>query len=149
MGVRVDPEGVIMGHSPNRGPMGTPDQEPDTGHSSSDRRWRITARLVAGVFGVAAVTTGIISMGAYCLTTDGGDFRRLRSSGAMSTDPSASVPPVAVGPSCAVAPATGRTVDAANAAQAGRASSHPAERLRPPIDRVPRPELKTATFALG
>lgn len=138
-----------MGRSPNSKPPSTPDPDPGAGHSSSDRRRRITARLAAGVFGVAAVTTGIISMGAYCLTTDGGDFRQLRSSGAMSTGPSAVVPADAIGPSCAVSPASGRAVDAPDATRTGRESSHHAERLRPPIDRVPYPELRTATFALG
>jgi hypothetical protein len=41
------------------------------------RRLRIAAAALAILFAVTVVSTSVVSMGAYCLTSDGGDTREL------------------------------------------------------------------------
>jgi hypothetical protein len=146
---RVDPEGVAMGHATNYESTGTPVQDRQAARRLADRRLRITARFVAGAFGVATVTTGIVCTGAYCLTVDGGDFRRLRSSEDTGMSPSMVTALDISGPSCAAAPAALRSVDTPEAASAAGQSAARAKGLKFPIDRVAQSELRTATFALG
>jgi hypothetical protein len=42
---------------------------------------RTVALVVLLVFGLVVVTTTVVSLGRYCLTSDGGDTRQLPSAG--------------------------------------------------------------------
>jgi hypothetical protein len=127
--------------------LGRSIQGPDTGRRSPDGRRRFMVRIVIVAFGVATVTTSVFSLGAYCLTTDGGDFRQIQSS--VPATQSATEAPNPVGPACALPSADGRDVDATAAASKVAETTGRSAGSRPPIDRVPPPDLKTATFALG
>ena len=49
--------------------------------STRPRRVPLMARVLAAVlvvlFGFAVISTSVVSIGAYCLTSDGGDTRKL------------------------------------------------------------------------
>ena len=46
---------------------------------------RVLASLMLGFFFAATVVTGALSLGAYCLTSDGGDTRALRAGIELTT----------------------------------------------------------------
>ncbi len=130
-----------MRHPQNSPMTGTPAWDKKTG-----RRFAVPRVIV--VLGVATVATTIFSIGAYCLTINGGDSRGLRSSGPGGNGQTAADPEV-VGPSCALAPAEGLPAAARKASPSTTDSASRGDALTPPIDQIPRPELRTATFALG
>ncbi len=112
--------------------------------SESNRRrgpaGRLAASAVVLLFILAVVVTGMVSLGAYCLTTDGGNLRLLagadrRPGGNGIQGASCALP--AAGP--AAHPPGGDSMSAVK----------PRSSIRPPIDVEPHPELETATFALG
>jgi len=64
---------------PRINPIGLTEYPPE--FSAAPRRnplWlRILATVVLVLFGLAVVSTTIVSVGRYCLTSDGGDTREL------------------------------------------------------------------------
>lgn len=51
------------------------------GYASRSRRLSLRLRVVAAalaiLFAATVITSGVVSLGAYCLTSDGGDTRHL------------------------------------------------------------------------
>lgn len=110
---------------------------------------RLVAGGVAGVFAAAAVVTGIISLGAYCVTTDGGNLRAL--SAFMATEDGSEAPSSGspAGASCVLPPpASNDDTSHLTARFSALPASHGGP-VVPPIDAQAHPHLETATFALG
>ena len=109
-----------------------------------DRLRRIAASGVAVGFAVAVVLTGMVSLGAYCLTTDGGDVRRLHAAAPLGAGRHAATE----GGSAMSCPIPAQTTSGEAAGAAGVSASLRRSEV-PPIDRRSHAELETATFALG
>jgi hypothetical protein len=108
---------------------------------------RSLAFTVALLFALVTLATGVLSLGAYCLTSDGGDGR------ALAAVRGSAGPSPAEGPSDAPAGAACPLPSAIEAAAKGDSSmsatsSSSAPRTRPVADRGSG-HLETATFALG
>jgi len=138
-----DPEGVIMQPMSSSQTTDAPQQGEGSG------RRRLPALLVAVTFAAAAVATGIVSVGAYCLTTDGGNLLRLRPSGPPDAGRSPEPGTASAGAYCPLPPASLRGDDEADAAVSAGEHTREAAWSGPPIDRLPHPEMETATFGLG
>jgi hypothetical protein len=109
----------------------------------------LRALIVASTFAVSAVATSVISVGAYCLTTDGGDVRRLGSPDPPGTGQSAEAVPVTVGAACPLAPPPGRGGTPESTVGDAIETTRTAGESRISGDDPLGSELKTATFALG
>lgn len=144
-------------------PMPTPTVDPvgifripDGWERSSDAgsgRARTGALVAAAWFGVVAMSTSVLSLGAYCLTSDGADSRKLagrEGPAAAGSGSAAALTADSSGVACAVSPSPTPVTESPKALE--MITERLATLTRPddpPIDRRHPAVVETATFALG